>query len=78
MTYARKSVVGVATNSNYYAGNAGLAAGAPVRTASAAGLRRGGCKGSLQSTIGSVVVSAVARNNRVSSISMMQRRHAIC
>lgn len=78
ITFAGKSVVGVATNSNYYAANAGLAAGAPVRTASAVGLRRGGCKGSLQRTFGSVIVSAVARNNRVSSISMMQRRHAAC
>ena len=78
ITYAGNSVVGVATNSNYYAANAGLAAGAPLRTASAAGLRRGGCKGSLQRTLGGVVVSAAVRNNRVSSISMMQRRHAAC
>ena len=78
ISYVGKSVVGVATNSNYYAGKSGLGAGAPVRTASAAGLRGGGCKGSLQRTMGSVIVSAVARNNRVLSISMMQRRHATC
>lgn len=78
VTYSGTLVVGAGTNSNYYATKAGLAPGSAIAAVQAAGLRGKGCHRAYQRAVGNVIVSALTRNARVSSISMVQQRHAAC